>query len=222
MPLTLTPAKLKPFWPHATDAVIAGTIAAWPSVQAHYAFNTPLRCAHFWGQITWECNGGTELRESGHYSKAAIIATFGIGHHSAAVTETEAADLAARARSDDGRALFNRVYGLGNPHMAHILGNTGPDDGWVFRGAGALNTTGRAAFAKVGSSIGKDLVGNGDLANDPGIALWMGAEEYSELRCQQFADADDATKETFRINGGTNGLQPRIALIAKWKIAFDG
>jgi len=220
MSLTLTDVQLRPYWPRATDAIIAGTVAAWPAVQAKYAFNTPLRCAHFWGQITWECNGGLELRESGHYSAAQIIKTFGPGHHSAAVTDSEAADLAAKAKTDGGRALFNRVYGLGNPKKAKELGNTGPDDGWLFRGAGALNTTGRESFARVGKAIGQDLVGNPDLANDPGISLWMGAEEYSELNCQVLADADDTGKETLKINGGDNGLPQRRALIARWMVTF--
>jgi predicted chitinase len=220
MPLTLAKTQLKQFWPHAAASVISGTIAAWPPVQAKYPFNTALRCAHFWGQITWECGGGTELRESGRYSEKAILATFGVGRHSAAVSEREARQLAADCQIDGGRALFNRVYGVGNPGKAKELGNIGPDDGWLYRGAGALNTTGREAFARVGKAIGLDLVGNPDLANDPGIALWMGAYDYVELNCLAHADADDTGAETKVINGGTNGLTQRMDLVARWKPVF--
>jgi putative chitinase len=223
MALTLSAEQLQPLWPRASGTIIAGTVAAWPAVQAHYGFNTPLRCAHFWGQITVECGGGTELRESGNYTSAArILAVFGKGHHSAAITPDEAKALVIQIKTDHGQALFNRVYGVGNPVKAKELGNIGPNDGWLYRGAGALNTTGRDAFIAVGKAINQDFIANPDLANDPGISLWMGAEEYvNELHCFQFADAENIRSETKRINGGFEGLQDRIDQIGKWQKVFN-
>jgi len=220
MPLELSAATLRRMWPGARQSIIDGTVAAWPAVRDHYAINTPRRAAHFWAQISWECGCGSELRESGHYSADAIVATFGVGHHSAKVTRPEAERLAALARKDGGRALFNRVYGVGNPKKAAELGNTEPDDGWNFRGFGALNSTGRAAAVKIGAAIGQDLAGNPDLCNDPGIALWAGAEEYVSLGCLALADADDLERETRRINGGTNGLSGRAAALGQWRKVF--
>ncbi|MDR3373913.1 MAG: hypothetical protein P4L98_09315 [Ancalomicrobiaceae bacterium] len=211
-------ATLRSQWPAASDGVVSGMVAAWPAVAAHYGLATKLRAAHFWGQISWECGGGTELRESGHYTAAGIMRVFGVGSSSSArVSRDEAERLAEQAKSDKGRALFNRVYGLGNPKKAAELGNSEPDDGWLYRGAGALNSTGRAAFLRIGRAIGRDLVGDPDLADDPEIALWMGAEEYVELGCLAHADADDTRAETLRINGGLNGLAGRIRLIEAWK-----
>ncbi|MDR3496798.1 MAG: hypothetical protein P4L82_19560 [Ancalomicrobiaceae bacterium] len=221
MALDVGVKMLKSQWPRAADPVIQGTVAVWPAIAAQYGLNTPLRAAHFWGQISWECGGGTELRENGHYTADGIMRVFGVGSGSSAkVTRHEAEQLAARARADGGRALFNRVYGLGNAKKASELGNSGTDDGWLYRGAGALNTTGRAAFARVGKAIGRDLVGNPELANDPEIALWMGAEDYIELGCLKFADADDTRAETLAINGGLNGLAGRIRSIEAWKRLF--
>jgi putative chitinase len=214
MSLTLSAAQLKPFWSGASDAIIAATVAAWPAVQAKYNFNTPLRCAHFWGQITWECGGGTELRENLSYSAPRIVQVFGGPH--ARVTGAESLELA-----HNPQALGERVYGLGNPWMASQLGNTQKGDGYNFRGAGALNTTGRDAFVKVGKAINQDFIAKPELADDPGISLWMGAEDYSQLGCQVIADADNTLAETKKINGGTNGLDGRVALIAKWKHVFS-
>src|ERR1019366_672413 len=101
---------------------------------ARLEFNTPDRCAHFWAEGSFECNGGLEMREDGNYSTPRIVAVFGGGH--AQVTHEEAALLAHRPA-----ALFERVYGLGNPWMAAQLGNTHRGDGWTYRGAGILNTT---------------------------------------------------------------------------------
>ena len=211
-------AMLHSQWSAAQGKVINGMAAAWPAVAAHYGLATKLRAAHFWGQISWECGGGTELRESGHYTAAGIMRVFGVGSGaSAKVSPEEAVRLAEQAKSDNGRALFNRVYGLGNPKKAAELGNSGPDDGWLYRGAGALNSTGRAAFLRIGKAIGRDLVGDPGLADDPEIALWMGAEDYVELGCLAHADADDTRAETLRINGGVDGLAGRIRLIGAWK-----
>lgn len=212
----LTEDALRSFWPQASDEVIKGTVAAWPDVASHYGFNSIQRCAHFWGQITWECGGGTELRENLSYSAGRIVEIFGVGRHSAAVTAAEARDLAHHPF-----ALAERVYGLGNLHMAKELGNTQHGDGYNFRGFGALNSTGRDAAVKIGASIGKDLVGNPDLCNDPGISLWSGADEYvNSLGCFKFADRDDSIGETKRINGGMNGLSDRLQIIAKWRDYF--
>ena len=61
--------------------------------------------------------------------------------------------------------FFNLVY-------ANIIGN-GPvssGDGYLYRGRGFNQLTGRANYKKYGNIIGKDLVGNPDLVNDPKIA----------------------------------------------------
>lgn len=223
MHLVISEALLRKHWPKATDAVIKGTAAAWPDVADHFGIDTLVRAAHFWGQISWECNWGTELREDGHYTADGIMRTFGVGKHSAAITRPEAENLARICRQDGGRTLFNRTYGAGNPHMAKILGNVNPDGsiapdvGRLKRGAGSLNTTGGDDFRRVSKLIGIDIDANPDLAKDPRIALWMGAAEYVDKGCLKFADADNTHDETLKINGGLNGLDHRIEQIALWR-----
>lgn len=61
--------------------------------------------------------------------------------------------------------FFNLVY-------ANIIGN-GPvssGDGYLYRGRGFNQLTGRANYKKYGNIIGKDLVGNPDLVNEPKVA----------------------------------------------------
>lgn len=215
----LTAPVLKRMWPNAPAAVVEGMVDAWPKVRTRFGFNTQLRCAHFWTQASWECGNGCELRENGRYSADAIMRTFGVGSGSSAkVTREDANKLAVLARADGGRALFNRVYGVGNPKKVKEFDNTGPDDGWNYRGFGVLNSTGKDAARRIGGAIGADLLGNPDLCNDPGIALLAGAYEYAVmLRCLPFADADNIDAESRRINGGDNGLAGRRALLPRWK-----
>jgi predicted chitinase len=54
--------------------------------------------------------------------------------------------------------------------MRADLGNNQPGDGRRFMGRGYVQITGRANYAKASKLVGKDLVGNPDLALDPEIA----------------------------------------------------
>lgn len=61
------------------------------------------------------------------------------------------------------QGLANRVYG-------GRMGNTGPDDGWRYRGRGLAQITGRANYARAARELGRDLAGAPDLALQPAIA----------------------------------------------------
>lgn len=55
------------------------------------------------------------------------------------------------------------------------LGNTQPGDGFLFRGRGYVQITGRANYHHIGSLLGIDLVGNPDQALDPEVAYDIAA-----------------------------------------------
>ena len=80
---------------------------------AQHGITTPLRMAHFLAQALHETGGFTILRENMNYSAPRLIQIFGVGHHSAAVTASQASELAGHPE-----AIAERVYGLGNPRKA--------------------------------------------------------------------------------------------------------
>lgn len=107
------------------------------------------------------------------------------------------------------RALANKVY---NGRMGN---RPGTDDGWVFRGKGPLQATGRDK----GALLGKKLGVSPDVA-----AAWLIHPDHAlECACALFvllgvlpaADSGDVVAQTKRINGGKNGLDERKAAYAR-------
>lgn len=176
----------------------------------------PDRLAHFLAQCLHETGGLSITWESGNYSAERLLQIFGVGHHSAAVTPAEAQRLA-----HNGPAIFERVYGLGNPHKARELGNTEPGDGFKYRGGGILQTTGRANYARMGVKCNVDFEGHPELVLSAEHALKPALAEWSEGHLNDAADRDDIIAITKKINGGLNGLDDRKAWLRRVHDAME-
>lgn len=173
----------------------------------HVGINDNLKLCHVLAQWGAETGGFTLLWESGNYSADRIVQIFGKGHHSAKVTRDEAEDIADLPAGDErAKALFERVYGLGNPKKAAELGNAEPGDGWKYRGFGIQQITGKTDHMKY-------LAGEYTALRAVVAALM----EWRDKGCTALAGADDCLAVTRKINGGTNGLGARKALLAQAK-----
>lgn len=206
---------LRKMWPRAPQATIDAVLACADAVFAKYELTTKLRVAHFMAQVTHECGAGTIIRENMNYSAGRMLQIFGVGKHSAKVTAAEARELAGH-----GQQIAERVYGLGNPKMARMLGNTQAGDGWRFRGNGMLQLTGRESHERIGTLIGVDLVEHPEQLEDPKISFTVAAAEFRALKAIAPADADDVVTVTRRVNGGQNGIAERRAWLRRWKAAL--
>jgi putative chitinase len=173
--------------------------------------NTPQRLMHFFAQALEETSGFTVLRESMNYSAERLLVIFGV-NSSAKITEAEAADLA-----HNEQRIAERVYGLGNPHMAQELGNTQPGDGFRYRGNGVFQMTGRGAHRRIGRACGVDFESNPDLATVAEHAMKPAVQEWSDAHCNDLADQNDIHGITHCINGGFNGFDQRLACLIKLK-----
>lgn len=211
-----------------------------------YQINTPLRIQHALATMVAETNLSL-IWESGMYSAAGIVNTFGWNpkggplkrgawRHSAKVTNAEAARIAALPVNADGsgprcEALFERVYGTGNPKKAKELGNLKPGDGWRYRGALLNQLTGGDAHRHAAKIIGcavENLV-------TPLNAVKVFLIEWDKKGCNKYADRDDPVSVRKLINGGSlkvptskiNGLPNAVAALARAKRVitvadFDG
>lgn len=179
-----------------------GYIAALISDEAHslyerFGLTTDKRMAMALANWAHETGGFTIIWESGAYSADRIMAIFGVGKHSAGVTWAEAKRLAYK-----GPALFDRVYGLGNPRKAIELGNDRPGDGWKYRGVGIVQITGKRDHIRYASMIGCPVE---DLQK-PLPSIHAALLEWQDKGCEQWADKGDVVKVRKLINGGRNGL----------------
>lgn len=184
-------ARKAAIWDGYADAICSAEGAA---LLARHGITTGRRWHHL--AATWgaETGGLTILWESGAYSADGILRVFGEGRHSARVTPAEARKLAG-----NGPALFERVYGLGNPGKARELGNTQPGDGWRCRGLGLNQITGRWAHERYAAKVGCSL---DDLAR-PINCLAASLIEWSEKGCNKYVDLDDEVPVRKLINAGS-------------------
>jgi len=101
--------------------------------------------AHFLGQVHHETGNFNNGRENMNYSVSALLSNF--GRHR--ISEVDARRFGRTSNQPaNQQAIANALYG--GEWGRRNLGNTQPNDGWLFRGNGSIQLTGRAnhqAFA---------------------------------------------------------------------------
>jgi putative chitinase len=168
---------------------------------ARYFNLTPLRAAHFFGQVAHETGNLRLFTENLNYSAQGLLSTF--RRHFSGVQD-------AQAYARQPEKIANRVY-------ASRMGN-GPEssgDGWRYRGRGALQLTGFHNYSAFSKAINNpavltnpDIVAT-DLAFES--AIWFFDTNRLWTLCDKGITREDITAVTRRVNGGTNGLEDRLA-----------
>ena len=169
-----------------------------------------LRIVHFMAQISEETGGGypRELQENLNYSAEGLLRTFPTHF-----TAEQAAECA-----HNPQAIANRAYG-------GRMGNDGPDDGWLFRGRGLLQTTGKGLYAELSQYVGIDLVAHPEALLDPSTALLCAAGDFvCVCKCLPYADEDNLLAVSGCVNAGhpdvtwksVNGMDARQRWYRIW------
>jgi putative chitinase len=78
-----------------------------------------------------------------------------------------------------GPVSYFKKYEPGTP-IGKRLGNTMPGDGYLYRGRGYVQLTGRANYTRDGQLLGIDLVGDPDKALQPGVAYQIASRGMHE------------------------------------------
>lgn len=154
------------------------------------------RIAAFVAQCAHESMGFNRITENLNYSANGLRTTFGKYFPTLAIAN----QYARKPEKIANRAYANR---MGN-------GNESSGDGWKYRGKGLIQLTGKNNHQLFAESIGKTLddtivyLGTKEGAVESAAWFW----KTNDLN--RYADTQNITKMTQKINGGTNGLQSRI------------
>ncbi|TDR82219.1 glycoside hydrolase family 19 protein [Paludibacterium purpuratum] len=159
-----------------------------------YLINTPRRIAAFLSQVGVESAGLLALSENLNYSATGLLATFPTHFDQA-----EAAQYARQPQKIGARAYAGR---MGN-------GDEASGDGWVFRGRGLIQITGRQGYAACGKDLGLDLIAHPELLEQPANAALSGAWYFVTNGCLPLADAGDIRGVSGVINAGNKDADPK-------------
>jgi putative chitinase len=179
-----------------------------------FEINTPQRVAGFLAQTSHESGGYTMLSENLNYRAATLAACWPnrfavLGADKKPVKENGKLVPTAVANSIASKPelIANLVYSgrMGN-------GPAESGEGWLYRGRGLKQLTGKFNYEKCGQALGIDLVGNPDLLLEPIYAARSAGWFWKANNLSSFADANDIKGMTKKINGGLIGYEARQAL----------
>jgi putative chitinase len=188
----LTLDVLRAVAPNGRDDILEGIIERRSAIDAAGVI-TKRRLAHFLAQIATESGGLRYLEENLYYSAKRLMQVWPSRFKTMASTVGYA---------NNPQALANKVYG-------GRLGNDKANDGWLFRGGGLIQTTGRANYEAAGYADRPDDLRCMPGALDSALVFWMGNG------LNALADKGDITAVRKRVNGGTHGLAECRTYFAK-------
>jgi putative chitinase len=197
-------ALFQPFQLSAVAGCNIATATVWTDVlstaMGQRAIVTPKRIAAFIAQVAHESLGFFLTEENLAYRAKRLLEIFP-GHFD----ETSAAQYAGKPKAIASRVYANR---MGNHDEAS-------GDGWVYRGRGLIQLTGRENYQLCGKALGVDLERNPDWLLGKPLAAQSAAWFWLSHGCNEFADFCKIDAISRRINGGNNGLAERRALYEK-------
>ena len=163
-----------------------------------YQINTPKRQASFIGQCMHESGNFKIVEENLHYKPDRLHAVF----------PSRFPTVESALPFDTPEKIANKIYG-------GRMGNLEDGDGFKYRGRGIVQLTGRDSYKAFTDATGVDAINNPDLLLQPEYACLSAGWFFSTHHLNDLADKEDYLTMTKKINGGTLGLDQRIANIKK-------
>jgi putative chitinase len=215
MPLDITD-PIQTLWPDCPVPLLQGIIDTADDVFAKFEMaGNPKRIIPFMAEISAETGGGNprELQENLNYSADGLLKTF----------HTHFTPEEAQACAHNPQAIANKAYG-------GRMGNTGPNDGWLFRGQGLLQTTGRGLYAELSQFVGIDLVANPGALLAPETALLCAVADFvCVCKCLPYCDSGEFLQVSALVNCGhlvdspaaINGWEQRQEWYRRWTEALS-
>ena len=169
-------------------------------VTEKFGITNQLRLSHFLSQCAHESGNFKLVRENLNYSADGLLKIFPKYFKDKATAD-------AYARKPE--KIANRVYAnrMGN-------GDEASGDGFKYAGKGYIQLTGKDNYKQFSDFIGEDCVANPDLVATKyplaSAAFFFQKNKLWDI-CDKGATPDVVTAVTKRVNGGTHGLDDRLA-----------
>jgi putative chitinase len=163
---------------------------------SRFGINSVVQQAAFIGQCGHECGQFRILEENLNYRAATLMRLWPKRFPTLEI---------ANEYAGNPKKIANKVY-------ANRMGNRDESsgDGFRFRGRGCIQLTGSTNFYNAGKALGMDFWAEPDLVATPKYAALTAGWFWSTHKCNEASEAQDWTRLTKIINGGTIGLQDRI------------
>lgn len=217
--------------PQVRHIVAAGvkqaTAEKWADAVANacseFGIDTPQRIAGFLSQCAHESAGFERLQENLNYS-ADGMAT--IWPRRFAILGPDKKPIKKDGKNQPNKfalALHRKPEMIANVVYSGRMGN-GPvesGEGWLYRGRGLKQLTGKDNHKACSAGLGVDLVANPDLLLEPIYAARSAAWFWATNKCNAFADAGDIEGLTKKINGGLIGIDDRKKRYASAMSSFS-
>jgi predicted chitinase len=205
----ITREQIMKFAPGAKAELVNAILRNWDAAAAAGIEDNPKRLRRFMASIGVETGGLKSISENLNYTSAQRIYDIFKGPpKNRRFANVKACEPYVR----QPEKLAIKVYGgrMGNKAAPSR-------DGWLYRGAGMMQTTGRDNFRAMGFEDKPD-----DL-RDPEIAFITAVKEWVRRKCNALADKENDEGVRKAINGGLNGYQEYLAYVAKatkvWPVA---
>jgi putative chitinase len=162
-----------------------------------FDISTPERQACFLGQCAHESGGFTALSENLNYSAASLCRVWPKRF----------------ATIGDGQICERNPEKIANKVYASRMGNGDEEsgEGYAYRGRGLIQLTGKSNYEACGKALGVDLIDNPDLVATPQYAALSAGWFWNKNKLNAYADKGDMEGLTKKINGGTHGIEDRVA-----------
>ena len=162
-----------------------------------YQINTPLRLAHFLAQCHYESSGFKLVEENLNYSAEGLRRTF-----KKYFTQEQANEYAHNKVKIASRVYANR---MGN-------GDEASQEGWLYRGRGYIQLTGKDNYAAFNDQVPEDVIKNPDLVATQ-YPMLSAAWFWDKNKINEIIDNDGSVYDvTKKVNGGLNGYEERHEL----------
>jgi len=222
--MTVTVSQLQLVFPGAAPGYLAQVVGELElnANPAAFGLDTALRLAHFFAQVRQEAGAAMAAAvENLAYSPEALLVNFGYyrAHQPEAQQDGYVRDAVSRkvTRPAAQQVIANKVYALRNGN-----GDIASGDGWIFRGRGLIQVTGRGNYAAVAGQCARlypggevDFVAKPDAMGEFPGALRSAIGFWMMNKLPEFADHgstdDDVDNITKVVNLRTDSYAARRA-----------